>query len=82
MNPDNIREFTLVLGEGVSPDTRRIEDILYKSCKDALVHYSKGTIYIDFFRVADTMEEAIVTAIEAVEAADRRISVVEVRPLT
>lgn len=61
-------EFTLIL-TGVEPAQEELENKLYEAgCDDALL-YSRGkTVYLDFVREAKNLEEAVLSAILAVEA--------------
>lgn len=61
--------FTLVL-DGVTELTRQIEDALYEAgCTDALLGSCNGVVFLDFDREAKCLEDAVLSAIAAVEAA-------------
>ncbi len=72
--------FTLVLDE-VNEDTPDLEDILYAThCDDALINFRNGTVYLDFDRESDTLENAIISAIKDVESSDLDVIVTHVAP--
>lgn len=72
--------FTLVLG-GVNEQTDGLEDALFNAgCDDALVNFRNGTVYLDFDREANSLEEAILSAIQAVEGLALNATVVSVAP--
>ncbi len=74
-------EFTLILG-GVSEMTDELADALYgHGCDDALLGSQNGEIFLDFSRESETLIEAIMTAVLAVEQAGvSGLKVIEVRP--
>src|SRR5690554_4190305 len=74
-------EFTLIL-KGVAPALEELENKLFEvGCDDALL-YSRGkTVYLDFVREANNLEEAILSAIRGVEAINLEgIKVASVEP--
>jgi len=76
----NIYEFTLVL-DGVEPQTKDLEDKLYSAgCDDALINFRNNTVYLDFDREADTLEDAVISAIKAIENTDLGAKVISVLP--
>lgn len=61
--------FTLTLS-GVTYETEGLEDALYESgCDDALICAYGNSIYVEFDREADSLNEAIASAVENIEAA-------------
>ncbi len=72
--------FRLVL-RGVNENTPDLEDILYDyHCDDALINFRNGTVYLDFDREAETLEDAIISAIKDVESSSLNATVVHVGP--
>lgn len=75
-----IYQFTLVL-KGVDENTPNLEDILYNAgCDDALINFRDGTVYLDFDREAESLKEAVISAIKAVETSSLGGVVVSVAP--
>ncbi|MBA4823500.1 DNA-binding protein [Pantoea ananatis] len=61
--------FTLTLS-GVTYETKGLEDALYKSgCDDALICAYGNSVYLEFDREADCLDNAISSAIENIESA-------------
>lgn len=61
--------FTLLLS-GVTSDTPELEEQLFKrGCDDALVCFYGRAVYLEFDRYSDSFEQAILSAIHAIEAA-------------
>lgn len=61
--------FTLTLS-GVTYETEGLEDALYESgCDDALICAYGNSVYIEFDRQADSLDEAISSAVENIESA-------------
>ena len=61
--------FTLTLS-GVTYETEGLEDALYESgCNDALICTYGNSIYVEFDREADSLDEAIASAVENIESA-------------
>lgn len=61
--------FTLTLS-GVTRSTPGLEDALHAArCDDALVCFYGTAVYLDFDRESDSLEHAIVSAIEDIESA-------------
>ncbi|MCA0403917.1 MAG: DNA-binding protein [Proteobacteria bacterium] len=72
--------FTLVL-DGVDDRTPNLEDALFEAgCDDALINYKNGTVYLDFDREDMSLEQAIISAIKAVESTDLGARIVSVAP--
>ncbi len=69
MNTKQVFHFSIILS-GVDESTPGLEDALYQAgCDDALVHFNKSVVYLDFDREADTLENAVISAIQAIEQA-------------
>lgn len=63
----NTYQFTLVLKD-VDENTVGLEDTLFEAgCDDALINYRDGTVYIDFDREAESLKEAVMSAIKNIE---------------
>jgi|LGOV01.1.fsa_nt_gb predicted DNA-binding transcriptional regulator AlpA len=72
--------FTLVLS-GFSELREDMEDRLFESgCDDALLSFRDGVPYLDFDREAETLREAILSAIINVEGAGIGACVIRVEP--
>jgi len=77
---NNSHQFTLVL-DGVDENTAHIEDALFESgCDDALINYKNGTVYLDFDRTGDDLEQSIISAINDVESAALGATIISVAP--
>ena len=77
---NKIYQFTLVL-DGVEETTLNLEDALFVSgCDDALINYKNGTVYLDFDRESENLEQAIISAIRDVESANIGAEIVSVAP--
>ena len=75
-----VYEFTLVL-DGVDDATPGLEDQLFKAgCDDALINFRSGTVYLDFSREANAIDEVIISAIQAVESIPARAKVISILP--
>lgn len=73
-------QFTLVL-KNVDEKTPGLEDSLFQAgCDDALINFRNGTVYLDFDRKANSIEEAVISAINAVESAPIGAIVANVAP--
>jgi len=71
--------FILVLS-GVDENTDGLEDALYQAgCNDALINYRNGIVCLDFDREANTLSNAIFSAINDIENAgiDAKVSHIE-----
>ena len=80
MHKKTIYQFTLVLS-GVDDKTQQLEDKLYEAgCDDALINFRNGTVYLDFEREAVSFEEAVISAIKAIEQTTLGAIVVSVSP--
>jgi predicted DNA-binding transcriptional regulator AlpA len=72
--------FTLILS-GVSGLPDEVVDALYEAgCDDALVGTRDGVVFLDFDREADSLREAVLSAIADVERANIGARVVRVEP--
>ena len=61
--------FTLTLS-GVTYETEGLEDALYESgCDDALICAYGNSVYVEFDREANSLDEAISSAVENIESA-------------
>jgi hypothetical protein len=75
-----VYEFTLVL-EGVNDKTPHLEDILFEAgCDDALINFRNSTVYLDFSRSDSTLENAVLSAILAVEGCNLGAKVIRILP--
>lgn len=73
-------QFMLVL-KNVDERTPNLEDSLYEAgCDDALINFRNGTVYLDFDRKADSLEEAVLSAIRDVENSSIKAIVTNVAP--
>jgi hypothetical protein len=74
-------EFSII-ASGLDPDAEDFESRFYDAgCDDALVAFQKGHIIVDFAREADSLENAIASAIKAVKKAGAKVDRVEPDPL-
>lgn len=75
-----VYQFTLVL-KNVDENTSNLEDSLYEAgCDDALINFRNGTVYLDFDRKANSLDEAVLSAIQDVESSAIKPIVVSVAP--
>lgn len=75
-----VYQFTLVL-KSVDENTPGLEDALYKAgCDDALINFRDGTVYLDFDREAESLKEAVISAIKDVESSSLGGVVASVAP--
>lgn len=71
----NSYQFTLIL-EGIDETTPGLEDSIFEAgCQDALINYKNGTVYLDFDREGESLENAIITAIKDIESANIRTKI-------
>lgn len=74
-------EFTIIAA-GVDPHADDFEARFYEAgCDDSLVSFQKGHVLIDFAREAETLEDAIASAVENVRQAGATVERVEPDPL-
>ena len=75
-----VYQFTLVL-KNVDENTPNLEDSLYEvGCDDALINFRNGAVYLDFDRKANSLDDAVMSAIRDVESATINTVVVSVAP--
>jgi hypothetical protein len=74
-------EFSII-ASGLDPHADGFEDRFYTAgCDDALISLQKGHIIVDFAREADSIAEAIASAVENVCATGAKIDRIEPDPL-
>jgi hypothetical protein len=74
-------EFSII-ASGVDPAAEDFGDRFYDAgCDDALVAFQKGHTIIDFAREANSIDEAIASAVENVIAAGAKVDRIEPDPL-
>lgn len=72
-----VHEFSII-ASGLTPDADDFEDRLYEAgCDDATPTFSRGVIVLDFAREANTLEEAITSAMQDVERAGAKVEHLE-----
>lgn len=80
VNTQKSYQFTLIL-KNVDENTPSLEDSLYDAnCDDALINFRNGTVYLDFDRQANSLEEAVMGAIKNVESTSIKAIVANVAP--
>jgi hypothetical protein len=71
-----------VIASGLDPESEDFEQRFYDAgCDDATVSFQKGRIIVDFTREANSIDDALVSAMKGVEAAGARVERVEPDPL-
>src|SRR3954451_25181970 len=71
-----------IIASGLDHEADDFESRFYDSgCDDATISFQKGHIIVDFAREAETIEDAISSAIEAVRATGASITRIEPDPL-
>lgn len=74
-------EFTII-ASGLSPEADDFETRFYEAgCDDATISFQKGHIIVDFARDAETIRDAISSAIDNVRAAGAHVDRIEPDPL-
>jgi hypothetical protein len=74
-----VYEFTLTLA-GVDELTVELEDALFEAgCNDTLLHSTGRVVFLDFGREAESLGDAISSAVKAVEKAGYKVARVEVQ---
>jgi len=74
-------EFSII-ASGLDPDADDFADRFYDAgCDDATVSFQKGHIIIDFARDADSISDAVASAIDDVRAVGAKVDRVEPDPL-
>ena|SRR3990167_4971249 len=77
---NQVHQFTLVL-KNVNESTPMLEDSLFEvGCDDALINFRNNTVFIDFEREGQSLEEVVIKAIKQVESATVMPVVVSVAP--
>jgi transcriptional regulator with XRE-family HTH domain len=78
-----MKEFEFcIIASGLDPEAEDFEQRFYDAgCDDATVAFQKGRIIVDFTREANSIEDAIVSALKGVEAAGARVERIEPDPL-
>lgn len=72
----------IIVASGLDPEAEDFESRFYDAgCDDALVAFQKGHIIIDFAREADSLEDAIASAVKAVSGVGATVDRVEPDPL-
>jgi len=78
MKKKQVYNFVLVLS-GFSEPASRLEDSLYEAgCDEAILSFRNGIPYPEFDREAESLEEAILSAVQSAERADSGVRVVRV----
>ena len=77
---DDFHEFVLVLSGRSEPDEELENNLFEGGCDDGTLAFRNRVGYIEFGREAQTLEEALLSAIRDVERADSRITVASVEP--
>jgi hypothetical protein len=76
-----MHEFSII-ASGLDPEAEDFETRFYDAgCDDATVAFQKGHIIVDFAREAESLEEAIASAVEAVHKTGAQVDRVEPDPL-
>lgn len=74
-------EFSII-ASGLDPHAEDFDSRFYDAgCDDATVAFQKGHIIVDFAREADTLDDAIASAVAAVDKAGAKVERVEPDPL-
>lgn len=74
-------EFSII-ASGLDPEANDFADLFFDAgCDDATVAFQKGHIIVDFSREADSIDEAISSAVQCVEKAGARVKRIEPDPL-
>jgi len=80
MSEKPVYNFVLVLS-GISEPDNQLEDGLYEAgCDDGTLAFRNAIPYLEFDREAESIEEAVLSAVQDTEHADPRIKVVRVEP--
>ncbi|HAU1788577.1 hypothetical protein [uncultured Legionella sp.] len=76
----NLYQFTLIL-DCVDETTPGLEDALFEAgCGDALINYKNGTVFLDFDREGENLENTIISAIKDIESANIGARIISVAP--
>lgn len=80
MNETTEHHFVLVLS-GIAENTEELEDVLFEAnCDDALIFFKNNTVYLEFDRDAESLDDAIFSAIRAVESTHLDMRVKRIEP--
>jgi hypothetical protein len=80
MKKEKTYHFTLTL-KGVSEPSEEIENALFEAkCEDALLYFRNQIGYLEFERVSENIESAIISAINDVESAGVNVKIARVEP--
>jgi hypothetical protein len=80
LSSEKTHSFTLILS-GAKKPTSRIENALFEAhCDDALLGCRNGILFLEFDRQANSLHDAVLSAIAAVEAAGVGLRVERVDP--
>jgi hypothetical protein len=74
-----MKEFEFcIIASGLDPESGDFEQRFYEAgCDDATISFQKGCIIVDFTREAGSIDEAIISAMKAIEVAGARVERVE-----
>ncbi len=82
MSKEKEYHFALILS-GVTEHTEGLEDDLFEAgCDDALVFFKNNTVYLEFDRESESLDQAIISAVKSVEGLSSEIKVKRVEPDT
>jgi hypothetical protein len=71
----------IIVASGLSPSAEGFETRFYDAgCDDATIAFQRGRIIADFSREAESLEQAIAGAVEAVKKAGAKVERVEPAP--
>jgi predicted DNA-binding transcriptional regulator AlpA len=74
-------EFSII-ASGLDPEAEDFADRFFNAgCDDATISFQKGHIVVDFARDAESLEDAIASAVEAVNKTGAKVDRVEPDPL-
>ena len=74
-------EFSII-ASGLDPEAEDFEQRFYDAgCDDATISFQKGHIIVDFAREAESIDEAVLSAMKNVEAVGARVERIEPDPL-
>src|SRR5258707_6384862 len=74
-------EFSII-ASGIDPEAEDFADRFFDAgCDDATLSFQKGHIILDFVREAESIDAAIVSAVEGVAAAGAKVDRIEPDPL-
>jgi hypothetical protein len=74
-------EFSII-ASGLDPEAEDFADRFFNAgCDDATLSFQKGQIILGFAREAETMDVAIVSAVDCVAAAGAKVQRIEFDPL-